>query len=140
MAAKWLFKSDPEHYSLADLQRDGQTVWDGVSNNLALKNLRSARPGDLVLVYHTGKEKALVGIAEVTSEPYADPKEKDPRLTVVDLKFRELLPRPVTLAEIKKQPALREFQLVRLPRLSIMPVSEPQWTALLKLARGSSGV
>jgi len=134
MAAKWLFKSDPDHYSFSDLQREGRTVWDGVSNNLALKHLRAVQPGDLALIYHTGDEKAIVGIAEVVSEPYPDPKQKDPRLTVVDVKAREALPRPVTLEEIKKQASLRDFDLVRLPRLSVMPVSEAQWKALMRLA------
>jgi predicted RNA-binding protein with PUA-like domain len=132
--AKWLFKSDPEHYSFADLQRDGRTVWDGVSNNLALKHLRSARGGDLVLIYHTGSEKALVGIAEVTGDPYPDPKQSDARLVVVDIKFLQALPQTVSLAEIKQDASLRDFDLVRLPRLSVMPVSDVQWKALTKLA------
>src|SRR5579859_3195481 len=101
---KWLLKSDPETYSFADLERDGETRWDGVSNNLALKHLRSMHAHDLALVYHTGEEKAIVGTAEVLSEPYADPKQKDPRLVVVDLKAGPRLPRPVPLAEIKQRP------------------------------------
>jgi predicted RNA-binding protein with PUA-like domain len=137
MSAKWLFKSDPEHYSIADLEREGETVWDGVSNNVALKHLRTVRKGDMVLIYHTGKEKALVGTAEVTTDPYPDPKQEDARLTVVGLKFRQLLPRPVPLPEIKTQTAFREFDLVRLPRLSVMPVTEAQWKALLMLAGAS---
>jgi predicted RNA-binding protein with PUA-like domain len=136
VAAKWLFKSDPEHYSFAALQREGQTVWDGVSNSLALKHIRSARPGDQVFIYHTGKAKALVGIAEITSDPYPDPKQKDSRLAVVDLKCVKALPRAVSLAEIKRQAGLRDFDLVRLPRLSVMPVSETQWKVLSKLAGG----
>lgn len=134
MAAYWLFKSDPEHYGFSDLVRDGRTVWDGVSNNLALKNLRATRPGDLVLIYHTGGEKCIVGVAEVTSPPYSDPKQKNPRLVVVDVKALHALPRPVPLDEIKKDPSLRSFDLVRLPRLSVMPVSDIQWKTLLKLA------
>ena len=134
MTAKWLFKSDPEHYSFADLERDKTTVWDGVSNNLALKHLRATRPGDLVLIYHSGDEKAVAGMAEIVSEPYPDPKQKDPKLVVVDIKAREALPHPVTLQEIKKQPSLRDFYLVRLPRLSVMPVTETQWKILMKLA------
>ena len=133
--ASWLFKSDPETYSFDDLQRDKKTVWDGVSNNVALKHLRNTRKGDRVLVYHTGKEKAIVGMAEIVSDPYADPKQKDSRLTVVDLKTGERLPQPITLAEIKKQPGLKDFDLVRLPRLSVMPVSESQWKALLALTK-----
>ena len=134
MAGKWLFKSDPDHYGYNDLVRDRRTVWDGVSNNLALKNLRAARTGDLVLIYHTGKEKCLVGTAEVTGDPYADPKLKNPKLAVVDLEARHALAREVTLEEIKKQAGLADFALVRLPRLSVMPVTEPQWALLMKLA------
>ena len=135
MGAKWLFKSDPDTYSFADLERDGQTVWDGVSNNLALKHLRSVRRGDQALIYHTGDEKAVVGLAEVVSDAYPDPKQKDSRLVVVDVKASERLARPVSLGEIKKQAALKDFDLVRLPRLSVMPVSEAQWNAIMKLAK-----
>lgn len=134
MPGRWLFKSDPEHYSFADLQRDRKTVWDGVSNNLALKHLRATRPGDSVLIYHTGDEKRLAGLAEVVSEPYPDPKQNDPRLAVVDIEARKPLPRPVTLEVVKQQASLRGFDLVRLPRLSVMPVSEAQWKTLMKLA------
>ncbi|PYV20644.1 MAG: EVE domain-containing protein [Acidobacteria bacterium] len=134
MAAKWLFKSDPDTYSFANLERDGQTVWDGVSNNLALKHLRSVRRGDQALIYHTGDEKAVVGLAEVVNDAYPDPKQKDSRLVVVDVKASERLARPVSLDEIKKQAALKDFDLVRLPRLSVMPVSEAQWNAIMKLA------
>ena len=76
MAAKWLLKSDPEHYSFSDLERDGKTVWDGISNNLALKNLRNVRRGDLVMVYHTGDERAAVGLAEAASDPIPTPNRK----------------------------------------------------------------
>jgi predicted RNA-binding protein with PUA-like domain len=135
MANKWLFKSDPEHYSYQDLARDKKTVWDGISNNLALKHLRDVRRGDKVMIYHSGGERAVVGLAEVLSDPYPDPKKKEPRLVVVDIAVREKLARPVGLDEIKKQPAMKDFHLVRLPRLSVMPVSEEQWKALLALAR-----
>ena len=133
MAAKWLFKSDPDTYSFSDLERDGKTVWDGVSNNLALKHLRSMRPGDQVLVYHTGDEKAVVGVAEVTRAAYPDPKQKDPKLAVVDLKARERLPRAVPLAEIKGDRAFADLALVRIGRLSVMPASADQFQRLLKL-------
>ncbi len=135
MPERWLLKSDPEHYSFADLTRDGQTVWDGVSNNLALKHLRAMRRGDLAIIYHTGEERAAVGIAQVASDPYPDPKQKDPRLVVVDLRAQEPLARPVALDEMKKQAALKDFDLLRLPRLSVMPVSEGQWKAVLALAK-----
>jgi predicted RNA-binding protein with PUA-like domain len=134
MAAKWLFKSDPEHYSFSDLERDGKTVWDGISNNLALKHLRNVRRGDKVVVYHSGDERAAVGLAEAASDPYPDPKQKAPRLVVVDLLAKEKFPQPVSLDAIKKSSALKNFDLVRLPRLSVMPVSEPQWNAILAMA------
>ena len=135
MPAKWLFKSDPEHYSFDDLERDRQTVWDGISNNLALKYLRTVRAGDLALVYHTGEERAVVGVAEVVSEPYADPKQKNPKLAVVDIRATERLKRPVTLDEIKKHASLKNFDLVRLPRLSVMPVTGEQWKEIFSMAQ-----
>lgn len=134
MAQKWLVKSDPEDYSFADLQREGQTRWDGVSNNLALKHLRAMRRGDAVLVYHTGDERVVIGLAEVACDPYPDPQAGEARLVVFDLRGGKLLPRPVSLDAIKQQPALKDFDLVRLPRLSVMPVSEAVWKTLLKLA------
>ena len=134
MAAKWLLKSDPEHYSYFDLERDGKTVWEGISNNLALKHLRNVRRGDLMMVYHTGAERAAVGLAEAASNPYPDPAQHDPRLAVIDLQARKKLARPVTLDEIKKSSMLKNFDLVRLPRLSVMPVSDEQWSTLLAMA------
>ncbi|HXH48711.1 MAG TPA: EVE domain-containing protein [Terriglobia bacterium] len=136
MANKWLFKSDPEHYSYQDLERDKKTVWDGISNNLALKHLRNVRRGDMVMIYHSGGERAVVGLAEVMSDPYPDPKKKEPRLVVVDIAARGTVSRRVGLDEIRNQPGLKDFDLVRLPRLSVMPVSEKQWTALMVLAKG----
>jgi len=133
--SKWLLKSDPDEYSFDDLVRDGKTVWEGVSNNLALKNLRNIRRGELALVYHTGKERAVVGLAEFTSDPYPDPKKRDPRLVVVGVAAKEKLARPVSLDEIKKHADLKDFDLVRLPRLSVMPVSERHWNAIQALAR-----
>jgi predicted RNA-binding protein with PUA-like domain len=130
----WLFKTEPTHYSFTDLERDGKAVWDGVSNNLALKHLRDVRKGDEAFIYHTGGEKQLVGIAAVTSNPYPDPKEHNPRLAAVDIKPKTKLKRPVTLAEIKADRLLKTFDLVRLPRLSVMPVSDEQWKRLLKLS------
>ena len=134
MHIKWLFKSDPEHYSFGDLQRDGKTVWDGISNNLALQNLRKIRRGDLVFIYHSGGERAVVGTAEVMSDPYPDPRLKDPKLVVVDLAPKGKLVRSVGLDEIKKQSGLKNFDLVRLPRLSVMPFSEGHWRMIVELA------
>jgi predicted RNA-binding protein with PUA-like domain len=136
LAQKWLFKSDPETYSFSDLERESKTVWDGVSNNLALKHLRSVRKGDSVLIYHTGEERAVVGIAEVLTDSYPDPKQRDPHLVVVDIRAVKRLPRPVSLDEIKKRASFQDFALVRLPRLSVMPVSEDQWNTILQSSSG----
>ena len=132
--AYWLLKSEPENYSYADLERDGATVWDGVANNAALLHIRAMRPGDLALIYHTGDERQAVGLAEVTSAPYADPKLGDPKLAVVDVRPLRRLPRPVTLAQVKADPAFADFALVRQGRLSVVPVSPAQWERLLALA------
>lgn len=130
--AQWLFKSDPETYGIAELERDKQTTWDGVSNPVALKNLKSCKKGDRVIIYHTGDEKAIVGLAEITKDGYPDPKNE--KLTVVDLKFVRRVKRPVTLVEVKSRKEFADFALVRLPRLSVMPVSDSQWKALIDLS------
>lgn len=134
MPAMWLLKSDPEHYSFLDLVRDGKTVWDGISNNLALKHLRNVRRGDLLMIYHTGEERAVVGLAEALSDPYPDPKQKDPRLVVIDLQAMGKLARTVSLDEIKKTSSLKGFDLVRIPRLSVMPVSDAHWEIIMGMA------
>jgi len=134
MANYWLLKTEPSTYSFADLEREKRAVWDGVANALALKHLRSMKRGDLAFIYHTGDEKQIVGIAEVTSDSYPDPKENDPKLVVVDLKSRERLSRPVTLAEIKARKEFQDFELVRMGRLSVMPVSDFRWQKLRKMA------
>jgi predicted RNA-binding protein with PUA-like domain len=129
----WIVKTEPSTYSYDDLARQKTAVWDGVKNNLALKYLRQMKPGDQVLVYHTGDEKAVVGLAEVTSDPCPDPKQKDPKLTVVDLRAGGRVPRPVPLAEIKKDRAFGDLGLVRIGRLSVMPAPAEQFKRLLKL-------
>lgn len=128
-ARTWLLKTEPSTYSYADLERDGRAVWDGVKNPVALKHLRSVEAGDLLLVYHTGTEKAAVGIARATSAAYPDP--KDPKLAVIDLAPERPLAHPVTLARVKAEPAFADFDLVRLPRLSVMPVPPAIWRQLL---------
>lgn len=133
--AYWLLKTEPTTYSYADLERDGKTVWDGVSNHLALRHIRTMRAKDLAFIYHTGDEKALVGIAEVVSDPYPDPKQKDPKLVVVEMRPKEKLPRAVPLGEVKSDDALKGFELVRLPRLSVMPVSTEVWKRLLEMGK-----
>jgi len=129
----YLLKTEPSTYSFADLQREKTTIWDGVSNPVALKNMRAMKPGERLVIYHTGDEKAVVGIAEATSEAYPDPKQRDPKLAVVDLRAVERLPRPVPLAEIKKDRAFADLALVRIGRLSVMPVSADQFKRILKL-------
>lgn len=135
MAQRWLFKTEPSTYSWADLERDRRTVWDGVKNALALKHLAAVATGDEVLVYHTGDEKAAVGIAKVVRGAYPDPKQKDVRLVVVDLQPVKALARPVALGEMRANPKLAGFDLLRLPRLSVMPVSAEQWAAIMEMAR-----
>jgi len=137
MPQYWLLKTEPSDYSYANLNRDGKTVWDGVSNNLALKHLRNMKAGDFAFLYHTGKERALVGIAEVISDPYPDPSKSDAKLVVVDVKAKEELPQSVSLAEVKADSEFSDFPLVRLPRLSVMPVTSPQWNRLLAMAGAS---
>jgi predicted RNA-binding protein with PUA-like domain len=129
----WIVKTEPSTYSYDDLERQKTAVWDGVKNNLALKHLRQMKPGDRVLVYHTGDEKAVVGLAEVMSEAYPDPKHKDAKLAVVDLRALGRLTRPVPLAEIKKDRAFADLALVRIGRLSVMPASAEQFKRLEKL-------
>ncbi|MCS7166462.1 MAG: EVE domain-containing protein [Gemmatales bacterium] len=131
--AYWLFKEEPSHYSFDDLVRDGQTRWDGVSNALARKNLAQVRKGDLIFYYHTGKEKAIVGIMEAISDAYTLP--ENPKLYAVDVRPVEKLLRPVRLEEIKAEPVCAHWELVRLPRLSVMPVPKSIWNLILKLSR-----
>jgi len=132
--AYWLLKTEPSEYSYSDLERNKQAVWDGVNNNLALQHLRRMRKGDLAIIYHTGNEKAAVGVAELGSDPYPDRKMNDPKRVVVDIKLRHRLTRPVTLSEIKSHPKLKAFELVRNSRLSVMPVSEEAWKILVDMS------
>ena len=136
--AYWLFKEEPDHYSLEHLIRDKRTVWDGVENNLALKHLRSVKKGDRVLYYHTGKEKAVVGVMEVVKGPYRDPTRDDAWFVVVDVKPVGRLDRPVSLAEIKSNPEFADFALVRNSRLSVMPVTDEQWAEIVRLSKEGS--
>ena len=136
--ANWLFKEEPDHYSFEELVRDKRTVWAGVENNLALKHLRSIQKGDRVFYYHTGKEKAVVGVMEIIKGPYPDPKRDDPRLVVVDVKPVRRLDRSVSLAEIKADPKFADFALVRISRLSVMPVTDEQWAEIERLAKQGS--
>jgi predicted RNA-binding protein with PUA-like domain len=132
--ARWLLKTEPSTYSFADLQREKKATWDGISNAAALKNLRTMKKGDTLFIYHTGDERAVVGIAEVTSKPYPDPKEDNEKLVVVDLKPKKALARPVTLDTIKSDKAFAGWDLLRIGRLSVVPVPDAMWKRIEQLA------
>ncbi len=131
MTKYWVLKTEPSTYSFDDLVRAGRAVWDGVTNPVALKHIRTMARGDDVLIYHTGDEKTIVGFARVVSAPYPDPNDTTGKLTVVDLAPGERLPRPVPLSAIKAEPKLKDLALVRMPRLSVVPVDGAQWRVLL---------
>jgi predicted RNA-binding protein with PUA-like domain len=135
MATRWLFKTEPSVYSYQQLEKDKKTMWDGVANNLALKHLKDIKKGDLILIYHTGDERQAVGIARALGEAYPDPGKGNPRMLVVDIEAVKPLPKPVTLAEVKANKKLANFDLVRLSRLSIMKVSDEQWEILEGMAK-----
>ncbi len=129
---QWLVKEEPSNYNFAQFMKDGRTVWSGVKNPVAQKHLRTMQPGDRVLYYHTGDEKQIVGTARVAGAPYRDP--KDGRFTVVELACEAPLAAPVTLKAVKADPRFADFALVRVPRLSVMPVTDDQWAALVAMA------
>ncbi len=126
----WLVKTEPNDYAWADLERDGRATWDGVTNPAALKNLRAMQAGERVIVYHTGDERAAVGVARVARAAYPDPAAGDARLVVVDLEPVKALPRRVTLAELKRSALFAQSPLVRQGRLSVVPLTREQWGAL----------
>jgi len=126
----WLLKTEPGTYSYEDLEREGRAVWDGVTNPVALRNLRAMKQGDRAFVYHTGDERAVVGRAEVVKPAYPDPRGKDERLVVVDLVPAGRLAQPVTLDAIKKLPVFADSPLVRQGRLSVVPLTVAQVRAI----------
>jgi predicted RNA-binding protein with PUA-like domain len=131
--AYWLLKTEPEEYSFSDLEKEGHTVWNGVTNNWALKFIREIKKGDQVFIYHTGKDKKIVGIALVTSGIYPDPQKKDPKLPVFDVKPVYRLFGRATLKRLKSDPYFSDFLLVKFTRLSVLPVEEKYWTRILKI-------
>jgi predicted RNA-binding protein with PUA-like domain len=133
--AYWLFKEEPEHYNFGDLERDETTLWDGVLNNLALQNLRQVKRGDLVLYYHTGKEKAIVGEMHAVSDAMPGRDSSDPKSVVVKVEALRRLTHPVPLSRIKSDRKLAKWELVRLPRLSVLPVTEAQWLRVQELSK-----
>jgi len=130
----WLFKEEPTHYSFDALVKDKKAVWSGVRNPLAQKHLRSVKKGDAIFYYHTGDEKSVVGIARAMGDAYPDPGDKTGKAAVVDVAPVKKLARPVALAEIKADPAFKDFALVRISRLSVMPVSAAEWRRIEKLS------
>ena len=131
----WLFKEEPTHYSYDDLVRDGKTSWTGVRNPLAQKHLRSVQKGDRIFFYHTGDQKSVIGVARALGAAYPDPADKAGKLVAVDVGPVKKLPKPVTLASIKADRSFATFPLVRMARLSVMPVSDDEWERIEKMAR-----
>ncbi len=132
----FLFKEEPTHYSFDDLKRDRKTRWSGVKNPLAQKHLRSVKKGDAIFYYHTGDQKSVVAIARAAGDAYPDPADASGKLYAVDVVPVKKLKHPVSLAQIKARAEFREFPLVRISRLSVMPVSEAEWAAIEKMAAG----
>jgi predicted RNA-binding protein with PUA-like domain len=134
-AMNWLIKEEPTHYSFDDLLRDGRTEWSGVRNPLAQQHLRSMRKGERVFYYHTGSVKAIVGIAKVAGAPYPDPADPSGKLHAVEIQPVRGIKNPVTLAVVKADKAFASFPLVRISRLSVMPVSDSEWKRLEAMAK-----
>jgi predicted RNA-binding protein with PUA-like domain len=143
MVSYWLTKqepSGPRGYNFEQLKKDKKTVWDGVHNNLALKHMKNMKKGDLAMFYHTGDERQIVGIMEIVSkEPYPNPQEDNQRFIVVDVKYKKPLKRPITLDEIKKmsyanKKLAEDWELLRISRLSVMPVPKNIWDLLIKMS------
>jgi len=133
----WLVKEEPTHYAFDALVEDKTAVWSGVRNALAQRHLRAIKEGDRIFYYHTGDEKAVVGIAKAVSDPYPDPEDAAGKYVAVDIAPVKRLPRPVTLAEIKADAAFKDFALVRIARLSVMPVTDAEWTRIERMAATS---
>ena len=137
--AHWLMKTEPSEYSYADLVRDKHVVWEGVSNATALIHLRAIAKGDTVVIYHTGGDKAVVGLAEVTKGPYPDPKLGDSKRVVVDLKPVRAFASTLALSEFRTDPVLKTTELVRNSRLSVMPLTPEHFTRVLERTTARTG-
>jgi len=131
----WLLKTESGTYSIDDLKRDRKTIWNGITNNTALQNLRAMKKGELAFIYHTGEEKQIVGLAEIVKESYPDPEEEDEKLVAIDVKFKSKLDRPVSLHEIKSDKAFSEWDLLRITRLSVVPTPDIFWNRVIELSR-----
>lgn len=134
--ARWLLKTEPTVYGWDDLLREKRTVWDGIKNPLALIHLRTASVGDEAFIYHTGKERRIVGVARIVKGPYGDPKKNNPKLVVVEIVPVRALRSPVTLDQIKTDPFFLKWDLIKYSRLSFMPVPDPIWERILMLSAG----
>lgn len=133
--AKWLVKSEPNNYSWEQFQKDGKTSWDGVRNYAARLHLKAMKKGDEVFFYHSNEGLEIVGIAKVIKEAYPDPTTKEEGWVVVDLKPAKSLKRPVSLKEIKEHKNLSDMALIRLGRLSVQPVKEEEWKAVVEMSK-----
>jgi predicted RNA-binding protein with PUA-like domain len=133
--AHWLVKSEPGKYAFADLARDGKTVWDGVRNNAAALHLKSMKLGDEVLYYHSVEGLAVVGIAKVVREAFPDATDPTGRFVAIELAPVRPLKKPVTLAELKANPALADMAMLRQGRLSVSPVTDAEWAEILAMAK-----
>ena len=134
--AAWILKTEPTEYAFADLVKDGTTVWSWISNATALIHLRNVAKSDTLVIYHTGKERQAVGLARAASGPYADPALADPKRVVIDVAAGQFLKTAVTLEHFKVDPLLAKSDLVRIGRLSVVPLSDAQLARVLKLADG----
>jgi len=132
----WLVKSEPAKYAFADLERDGKTVWDGVRNNQAALYLKAMKVGDQALYYHSQEGLAVVGIAEVSREAFIDPSDPAGRFVAVEFKPVRPLAKPVSLADMKANPALAGMAMFRQFRLSVSPVTPDEWTTIMNMAGG----
>ena len=130
----WLFKEEPTHYSYDDLVRDGKTSWTGVRNPVAQKHLRSVKKGDRVFFYHTGDEKSVIGIAKAANDAYPDRGDPSGKFYAVDIAPVRKLKQPVTLAAVKADKYFASFPLTRVPRLSVMPVTDDEWDRIEKMS------
>lgn len=135
MTNYWLCKQEPSTYNIEQLKKEKTIVWDDVHNNLALKHMTQMKKGDLAFFYHTGDEKQVVGIMEIISNPYPNPKEKNPRFVVMDVKYKKHLDSPVTLTQIKTNKKFKDWELLRISRLSVMPVPSQIWEEILKISQ-----
>ena len=132
----WLFKEEPDNYSYDDLVRDGKTTWTGVRNPLAQKHLRSVKKGDRIFFYHTGSQKSVVGVMKAVADAFPDPADTSGKLYAVEVAPVKKLAQAVTLAAIKADKAFAAFPLVRMARLSVMPVGESEWERIEGMAGG----